>query len=188
MNYKITSHYARGEEQFIAEFIQLNDAQFFIKKRAAIDEIERKQIIYRLYDDQELVHELNTENISITHANYAEDNRDFNNAAPFIFHVMIKTFNSEDGKIIAQFRDKKDAGLFVDYKFKEDTILQDNDLLLIFKGKVLIDTVNKTKIAIKNKESSGIGKESPYKLSPLSTRPTPGGGPADFWVKDEGNE
>lgn len=191
MKYKITSHFARGEEKFIAEFTHMNDAQFFIKNKASIDEEGRKNIIYRLYNELELVHELNIENISVTHANYAEDNRDFNNDAPFIFHVVLKTLAPEEGKIIAQFNDKNDASLFVDCKFEEDSTLDDNDLFLIYKDKILLDTLNKTKIAKRNNEASGSGgdeKESPYKLSPLSTRPTPAGGPADFWVKDEEHE
>jgi hypothetical protein len=31
-------------------------------------------------------------------------------------------------------------------------------------------------------------KGSSYKLSPLSTRLTPSGGPADFWVKNEDDD
>ncbi|CEG58295.1 TPA: hypothetical protein F7001_02725 [Legionella pneumophila] len=188
MNYKITEHYARGEEKFIAEFNELNDARFFMTKKSSIDDVERKKVIYRLYDDHELLHELNKENISITHAKYAEGNGDFNNAVPFIFQVMIKTMDSLERKTIAQFNDKNDANLFVVCKFEDDNTVHDNDLFLIFKDKILIDTVNKTITANRKKESSGSSgneKGSTYKLSPLSTRPTPGGGPADYWVKNE---
>lgn len=183
MNFKITEHYARGEEKFIAEFNELNDAKFFMSKKSSIDDLERKKVIYRLYDDHELLHELNKENISITHAKYAEGNGDFNNAAPFIFQVMIKTMDSLERKTIAQFNNKNDAYLFVIYKFEHDNTIHDNDLLLILKDKILIDTANKTIIANRKKESSGSSgneKGSTYKLSPLSTRPTPGGGPADY--------
>ncbi|MDP3269630.1 hypothetical protein [Legionella rowbothamii] len=188
MNFKITEHYARGEEKLIAEFNELNDAKFFMTKKSSINDVERKKVIYRLYDDHELLHELNNENISITHAKYAEGNGDFNNAAPFIFQVMIKTLDSLERKTIAQFNDKNDAILFVACKFENDNTMHDNDLLLIFKDKISIDTVNKTIIANRKNESSGSSgneKGSTYKLSPLSTRPTPGGGPADYWVKNE---
>ncbi|CEG57832.1 hypothetical protein [Legionella fallonii] len=188
MNFKITEHYARGEEKFIAEFNELNDAKFFMSKKSSIDDVERKNVIYRLYDDHELLHELNKENISITHAKYAEGNGDFNNAAPFIFQVVIKTMDSLERKTIAQFNDKNDAYLFVVCKFEHDNTIHDNDLLLILRDKILIDTANKTIIANRKKESSGSSgneKGSTYKLSPLSTRPTPGGGPADYWVKNE---
>lgn len=188
MNYKITKHYARGEEQLIAEFNELNEAKLFIIKKSSTDELERKKVIYRLYDEQELLHELNQENISITRAKYAEGNSDFNNAAPFIFQVMIQNMGSLERKTIAQFNDKNDANLFIVCKFEDDHTTLDNDLFLIFKGKILIDTVNKTIIANRKKESSGSSgneKGATYKLSPLSTRPTPGGGPADYWVKNE---
>jgi len=188
MNYKITKHYARGEEQLIAGFNELNDARFFMKKRSSIDDLERKKVIYRLYDDQELLHELNIENISITHAKYAEGTSDFNIAAPFIFLVMIQNIGSLERKTIAQFNDKNDANLYIVCKFEDEHTAPDNDLFLIFKGKILIDTVNKSIIANRKKESStssGQDKGSTYKLSPLATRPTPGGGPADYWVKNE---
>jgi hypothetical protein len=75
-------------------------------------------------------HELNKESISITHAKYAEGNGDFNNAAPFIFQVMIKTMDSLERKTIAQFNDKNDANLFVVCKFEDDNTVHDNDLFL----------------------------------------------------------
>jgi hypothetical protein len=191
MNYKITEHYARGEEKPIAEFNDLNEAKLFLAKKSSINDEERKKVIYRLYDDHELLHELNKESISITHAKYAEGDGDFNNAAPFIFQVMIKTMDSLERKTIAQFNDKNDAYLFVVCKFEDDNTVHDNDLFLIFKDKILIDTVNKTIIANRKKESSGSSgneKGSTYKLSPLSTRPTPSGGPADYWVKNEDDD
>ncbi|BCA94356.1 hypothetical protein TUM19329_07170 [Legionella antarctica] len=188
MNYKITRHYARGEEKFIAEFNELNDARFFMTKKSSIDDLERKKTIYRLYDDYELLHALNKENLSITHAKYADGTSDFNNAAPFIYQVMIKTMDSLERETIAQFNDQNDATLFVVCKFEDDNTLHNDDLLLLFKDKILIDTANKTILANRKKESSGSSsneKGSIYKLSPLSTRPTPGGGPADYWVKNE---
>lgn len=191
MNYKITKHYARGEETLIAEFNELHDARFFMTKKSSIEYEDRKKVIYRLYDDQELLYELNKESISIAHADYAEGNGDFDNSAPFIFQVLIKTMDSLERKTIAQFNDKNDANLFIVCKFGDVNTVHDNDLFLLFKEKILIDTVNKTIIANRKKESSGSGgneKGSAYKLSPLSTRPTPGGGPADYWVKNEDDD
>ncbi len=52
MNFKITEHYARGEEKLIAEFNELNDARFFMTQQSSDDE-ERKKVIYGLYDDHE---------------------------------------------------------------------------------------------------------------------------------------
>lgn len=137
------------------------------------------------------MHEYNKENISVTHDTYLEGTSDFNNAAPFIIQVMIKTMDSLEKKIVAQFDDEHNANLFIACKFEDDNTVHDDDLFFIFREKVLLDIVNKT---IKsNRENTSGGsccneEESTYKLSPLSTRPTPGGGPADFWVKKEDGE
>lgn len=186
MIYRITEHYARGEEKLIAEFYVLNDAQFFMRIKASINEDLRKQIIYRLYNDYELLHELNTENISVTHAKYAESNDDFNNTIPFTYQVMVKPISTLIAKTIAQFNDKNDAILFITRKF-EDFSDNDNDLLMILKDNILIDTLNKTTSTNRKQSAEATTNEnqSAYKLSPLSTRPTPDSGPADYWVKNE---
>ena len=186
MNYTITAQYARGEEKPCAGFNKLDQASAFMTKKSSVDNEEGKKVIYRVYDDNELLHVLNQGNISTSHAKYAEGNVDINNTAPFIFNVRINTMNSSVREIIAQFNDKNDADLFVVCKFEDKNNAHENDLFLIFKGQVLIDTVNKTIITKRKKESSGSGgngKGSTYSLSPLSMRPTPGGGPADYWVE-----
>ncbi|WP_115222792.1 hypothetical protein [Legionella donaldsonii] len=183
MRYKITEHYARGEEKLIAAFNKFNEARLFMAQKASIDEEAKKKIIYRLYDDNELLHELNKTNISITHAHYAEGNGDLNNAAPFIFQVMAKTAESLEKEMIAQFNDKKDAKLFVVCKIETDQTIHDSDLFFIVKGNLLIDTANKIIIANRNKEASrASGNEKNPTLNPLPTRPTPRGGPPDYWV------
>ncbi len=191
MDYIITEHYARGEEKPIAAFNELNEAKLFMTKKSAIDEKEKKQVIYRLYEDDELLQELNKENISTTHAKYAEGNGDFNNTPPFIFQVMIKTTDSLERKKIAQFDDKNDAYLFIVSKYEAVNTIHENDLFFIFKDKVSIDTINKTIFANRKTESGGSSSNeqgSTYKLSPLSMRPTPGGGPPDYWVKKEDDD
>lgn len=186
MNYTITEHYARGEEKPIAAFNELNNSRLFITKKSSIDEDESKKVIYRLYDDHELVQQINIENISTSHARYAEGNGDFNSFDQFIYVVMIQTMDSQERKMLAQFNNKDDALLFIVSKFENNNTVHDNDLFLIFKDKNLLDTVNKTIIEHRNRESnrsSSNDDASKYTLSPLSTRPTPGGGPADYWVE-----
>ncbi|KTD76584.1 hypothetical protein [Legionella waltersii] len=182
MNYIVTQQYARGEEKPIAAFNDLNEAMLFLTKKSSKDDEESKKIIYRLFDDQGLRFELNEENISISNAKYADANGDFTYPIPFIFQVMIQTNLGSERTMVAQFNDVNDAKLFVLCQFEFNKTIHDNDLFLIFKGKVLIDSANKTIIANRKKESSGTG--SNYTLSPLSTRPTPGGGPADYWVEN----
>ena len=186
MNYKMTSQYARGEEKLIAAFNDLNEARFFMAKKSSVDDEERRRVIYRIYDDQELLYELNKEGIAMTHAKYAEGNGDLNNTTPFIFQVLLQTITSLERETIAQFKNKTDASLFVACKIEADDRVHDNDLFFIYKGKILIDTINKTIIANRKTESGGNPKG--YHLSPLSTRPTPGGGPADYWVETKDDD
>lgn len=190
MNYKITEQYSRGEEKVIAAFAELHDARFFIITKSSIDDEERKKIIYRIYDDCDLLHEVNTASISTGYSKYAEGNGDLNNTAPFIFQVRIGTADSLERTEIAQFHIKTDANLFITSKFETDNIVPDNAVFLIYTGQVLIDTLNKT--IIEKRKSGGVDgneKGSRVTLSPLSTRPAPGGGPADYWVEknDEDN-
>ena len=191
MNYQMTKHYAKGEEKLIAEFNELNEARLFLTKKSTLDDEARKKVIYRLYKNYEILHESNKMNISVAYAKYAEGNGDFNNAAPFIFQVIIKSMDSLERNIIAQFYDKNDADLLVACIFEANYTVHDNDVFLIFKGKILMNTLNKTIIANQKKESGGVSgseKESTCKLSPLSTRPTPSGGPPDYWVNHENDD
>ena len=184
MNYKITEQYSRGEEKLIAEFAELPDAKFFMTKKSSIDDEDRKQIIYRIYDDYDLLHELNNANVSTGYSKYAEGNGDLNNTAPFIFQVRTGSVDSVERIEIAQFFVKTDASLFITSKFELDNTVHDNAVFFIHKGQILIDTINKT--IIEKRKSGGVdGNESGSRatLSPLSTRPTPGGGPADYWVE-----
>lgn len=186
MHYKITEHYARGEEKFVATFNELNDARFFMIKKSSLIDEERKKVIYRLYDGSNLLNEINTENIATIRAQYAEGNGDFYNRDPFIFQVQIKRGSSLENQSLAQFNLKEDAHLFITAKLEGDDSIRDADLFFIFQSKVLISTLNK----LANQQNKLIDIKdsndgSAYTLSPLSTRPTPKGGPPDYWVKNE---
>lgn len=185
MNYYLTGQYARGEENPIAAFNELIDVQEFTTIKLAQDELERKRIVYRVYDDQVLLHQFNSENISTSYAQFAEGNGDFNTVESFIFQVILKPFTNPKQKTIAQFNHQPDAYLFITAKFANDHALHDKDLLLLFNAKSLIDTLSKTINEHRGTSSTHNEQGSGYTLSPLSTRPTPGGGPADYWVKKE---
>ena len=126
MRYKITEQYARGEEKVIAEFSELNDTRIFIAKKLVNAEEKNQKIIYRLYDDSELLHQLNKEKIPIAYAKYADGNGDLN-IVQFPYKVMIKTENSSEKKGIANFSDKNDASLFIINQCESDDAINDND-------------------------------------------------------------
>lgn len=187
MNYTITEQYAKGEERILAEFDEWRDASLFITKKAAKNEEEKKKALYRLYHEDDLVQELNKESISTGFARYAEGNGDLDNPSLFSFQVLLIR---EDltRTLTAQFINRKDCLWFITIKFKEEGSLLDNETFLIMKDQILFDTINKSIIKHweEQSDSSRTGdNSSAYKLSPLSTRPTPQGGPADYWVKND---
>ena len=102
MEYGVTEQYARSEEKFIAKFSDLNDATIFIAQKSSNDNIESKKLIYRLYNESELLQEINKENISVAYAQYAEGSHNFNGRLPFL--VMIKANNGLEKKPLAYLR------------------------------------------------------------------------------------
>lgn len=188
MHYMVTLHYARGEEKWIASFDSTNEARLFLSKKSSIDEEEGKKVIYRLYGDQELLQEWNKDNISVTCALYADGNADFDNVPPGVFKVMKNSVNPLQKTPMAQFYAQNDAMLFIVSAFEAENDPYANDVFFIFKGNLLMHTVNKSILEKRKKGSvsaSDKEKGSTYQISPLSTRPTPGGGPPDYWVEKE---
>ena len=191
MKYKITEQYARSEEKLIAEFSELNDTRIFVSKKSAHAEVERKKLIYRIYGDSELLQEINKDNISVSSAHYAEGNRDIENAVGFHFNVMIKAMDSEEKKSIANFSKKNDANLFIVSKCEVDNTVRDNVLFFIYKDRDLIDTLSKIICSHRNKESAGSKgneKGAIFRPTPMPTRPTPPGGPSDYWVDEDSDD
>ena len=191
MHYKITEQYARGEEKPIAEFCELDDAQIFVTKKISNDEMQHKKIIYRLYDDSQLLKKFNPENISIGYARYAEEDLDITNTIHFLFNVMIQTGDSLERKNIANFNDGNDANLFIIGKCDTDSTVHDNDLFCIFKGKILMKNLNKMIIAnqkITSEGSSANQSGATFRPTPIPTRPTPPGGPSDCWVEKDDDD
>ncbi|MDF1684919.1 MAG: hypothetical protein P1U36_09750 [Legionellaceae bacterium] len=125
--------------------------------------------------------------VSVAFAIYAEGNGDLNRAEPLEFHVRIKSNHDLEQQAIARFHDQNNAYLFVMciYESYQD---EQNTVFLIYQNKNLIQILDKTKIENQNKASdqSNRGKQSSTAhLSPLSTRPTPNGGPPDYWVSHD---
>lgn len=192
MNYKITGQYARGEEKPIAEFHQLNDANIFLDKKISNDEIQHKKLVYRLYDESELLKKFNNEEISVTYAQYEDGDSDFINPMPFIFNVVMQIANSIERNSIANFNDENDANLFVMGKCETDNTVEENDLFCILKGRILIKTLNKVIITnqkMKSDASEASQSGAIFYPTPTPIRPKPPGVPSDFWVEkdDEGN-
>ncbi|WP_115707795.1 hypothetical protein [Legionella sainthelensi] len=190
MRYKISEQFARGEEKAIAEFKEFNDAKIFIDQKQENTQIEKQKIIFRLYDDCDLLHEFNEYNSTVAYAKYADGNGDFN-IIKFPYHVMIKAQHATDKKCIANFIHKINANLFVISKCNRDALLNENDLFFIFKEQNLIDTLNKI-ICIHRKTKSDRTddneKGAKFHPSPLPKRPIPPGGPSDCWIEENNGD
>lgn len=187
MRYKITEQFARGEEKVIADFSELNDTHIFLAKKSANADLEKQKIIFRLYDNSDLLHEINRETISVAHANYAEGNGDLY-LVQLPFHVMFKGQDVLEKREIANFNDKNDANLFIISKCESDESIQDNDLFFLFKEQNLIDTLTRIINTHRGKEAMRTTKNekgAKFHPTPMSRRPTPPGGPSDCWVEEE---
>tara|TARA_R110000868_G_scaffold238863_1_gene493370 strand:- start:391 stop:969 length:579 start_codon:yes stop_codon:yes gene_type:complete len=187
MNYQITQHYAKGEEERIAEFSVLHQAKLFLTKKSMLAAEAKKQIIYRLYDNEDVLQTSNNMHVSVAFATYAEGNGDFNRAEPLEFQVWMKANDDSKQQAIARFHDQKDAYLYVTclYESYQD---EQNTVFFIYQNQNLITILDKTKIKNQNKElaqNRGSNQGSTAHMSPLSTRPTPDGGPPDYWVNHD---
>jgi hypothetical protein len=178
MNYKVTKLNIKSKELLIADFSYLNDAKIFINQKISQDEINKHSSLYRIYDDLELVNEFNN---GVQTYGEPEDSETYNNAR-FSFMVKVQSVDSLDTSTVACFNDKADADLFVSGKYSNNDKVADLTSFMIYKDHLLIATLTKNILdnkALKDLVSSGTGQGAT--LSPLSTRPTPPGGPGDYW-------
>lgn len=187
MQYKITEQFARGEEKAIAEFYDLYDSRIFLAQKIADADLEKQKIIFRVYDDSELVHESNRAHISISYAKYAEGNGDLA-LAQLPIHLMIQSTPSTQKINIANFHIRNDAYLFATQKCELDDRIKDNTLFFIYQEKNLIDTVSKTVIINRKKEAARYTRnenKAVFHPTPLSIRPKPPGGPSYCWIEED---
>lgn len=180
MKYKVTKLYLKSREELIAAFLNFNDATLFIAAQLSQDEVSRIKTLYRIYDESELLYESNKEN-QVFHD--SEDAETFGDTQ-FSFDVKIQSNNSLERMSLAYFNEEENAIAFITEKCSKSDNKNDVDNFLLFKNQVLISTLNKIMIA--NKALNDLissEKSSSVTLSPLSTRPTPQGGPRDYWVE-----
>lgn len=191
MQYIITEQYDRGEEQLLGEFLSLYDAHFYMSKKLAFDDDEGKHLIYRIYDDSDLLQEINKANLFVTYSKYADGHDEVNQLHPFRYHVMEKPVSASQRKIIANFQDKHDATLFIMSKFESDKTIDDLDLFFIFKDKVLVDTLNREKQSQRNRIAANSNHpldQTVFHPTPMPMSPKPQGFPSDHWTDEEEND
>ncbi|HFL2714580.1 TPA: hypothetical protein ACGWTM_001737 [Legionella pneumophila] len=182
MNYKVTRTYPRSKELLLAGFLDIDDAQEFIHKKISIDESSGKKVLYRIYDDINLIFELHNEMQSGTDA---EDPESFDHSN-LAYSLKVLLEPDLDKSAIAYFNDQDDAKLFALLKCSLDS----RHTYIIYKGNVMIERITTNTIASQKlkEDSQAVGKSSSFKPTPLKTRPTPPGGPSDCWEDNEKDE
>lgn len=186
MKYNVTKHHLKTKEKLIAAFTNLKDARILIEKKITNDEINNIKTSYRIYDDLELVQEFN----NAPHAFAEPEDPEAYSYAQFSFGVQVQPMNSIERTTVAYFNYTEDAHLFITGKFSTNDEKGALDTYLIFKGNILIATINKNTIenkAIRDLASTRTGKGSTsgsLSQSPVP-RPTPAGGPSNYWAEND---
>lgn len=185
MNYRMTLQYARGIEKLIAEFNDRSVMRAFALSKLSSPVLSGKKLILREYDETQLLHEFNKEQLPRVYADYADGSRDVSQESPFYYRVALRAFAAASQEDVAQFAERDDAYLFVDGQFAANQTRQDRRLYFIYKDKVLIDTLNKQA----DLSSKGGMENGPlFKPTPLNMRPKPPGVLSDFWVEDDSDD
>ena len=161
MKYKVTKQYTKDIESLLAEFCSLNDTKMFICARISSDDTKKLKLIYRLYNNKELLSEFNKEEVDvlIARAQYAQGDVDLPETFNSLFSVTKQNIDGED-LVIAEFCDVEDALLFVETKITSDIEEKYDETYSIYKGNKLINTINQESInAEKLQTEGGQGKQ-----------------------------
>ncbi|MFA6303864.1 MAG: hypothetical protein WC627_12140 [Legionella sp.] len=181
MKYKVTSHFYKSKERLIAAFSKEDDAKTFIQEKIIKDEGLKQTIVYELYDDLSWIYEFNNQ---MGLARELEDPEAFDDES-CLFSVVTQSDQNPERTPIALFHNKEDAYLFISSKCATNY----HDNFMIFKGKLLVDTLNKNILMHKVlKDSIPSDHSKGESLSPFTTKPSLPGGPIDFWVEKKDDE
>lgn len=179
MKYKITEQYIRSEEKCIAECLNITDALLFVAKKSVNAQENKQKIIYRLYENEELIHTLNQVPVLPHVAKYAQEDAELEQSEPLIFTLLRQEENSPQYTHIASFAHKEDALEWV-LNHQDKNASQ----YLIYKDNVLIKSCN-TKTLSQDNTQNEYEKSASYRPTPLATRPVPPGFPVNCWVEEE---
>ena len=186
MKYKITKQYAHDNEKLTAEFRHVEDANFFIERKSMSDAEQKIKLIYRLFNDQQLIKEFNKEKINsiIRPGEYAEG--DTYLPDNFGRYKISKTNFANEAH--AAFVELNDAELFVEDKL---TLTSDIVTYFIFNNDTIISEMNqRVKKQIEPKDTQGgqgKGQNASFRPTPFNLAPRPLGVPPSSF-KDEKEE
>lgn len=182
MKYKITKQYANDTEKLLAAFNNIKDANFFLERKIIFDNEKNIKLIYRLFNDQQLLKEFNKEKINsvIRTAEYADDGM----YLPELSGPFTVSKDNTASHAYATFIELNDAELFVEDNL---THADTTTTYYLFKNGTIISEVNKYIKKLSESQSDtakGTGQSASFNPTPFNTTPQPSGMPR-AWLKDE---
>ncbi len=183
MRYQTTEQYRRGDEHFIAEFDEYHDWLYFKEARLKEDEVQKRAVLYRLYEHSELVEVVNPAELSIAIAQYADGGRVIEVSPPLIYCLILKTLEAE--REVARFDYYSDAKLFLMVRCVKDKVLRDHDFFCLLKYHVLMETFSMYAIGSVNDSAASHAVTARFHPTPTPTTFKPSGFPPDHWREDE---
>jgi hypothetical protein len=184
INYKVTKQYAKDDEIPLASFFDLNDAIFFLERKILDDSDKYITIIYRIFDDREVIKVYNKEKINglIRYAKFASLDNDLpHSIGPFkISKDQLLT------DVIATFADLNNAEFFIEEKLTHSN----NELTYyIFNNDSLLTQMNKNikTQTVQGDDKQGKGPSTVFRPTPFNIAPRPAGMPP-IWLKDNNEE
>lgn len=178
MRYQVTEQYRRGEERFIAKFSLYTDWAVFKAFRVREDEAQRRGILYRLYENSELIEIVNETQLCTASAQYAEGGRLIEISPALIYRVTLRVQGITHE--LACFDYYSDVKLFLMYRCVSDHHLDEHDVFCVFKHETLIETfpVHTVRASVSSENQTLTAHFNPI---PTPTTFKPPGFPQNHW-------
>jgi len=184
MQYKVTKQYLREAESLSAEFINSNDAIFFINMALQVDERINVKTIYYLLDDhrQKTVQEFNKwKSYQLKYRHPSE----YPNFAAYNLLYTITQSNPDVKYAFAKFSTLNDAKAFVEERLATDASHNENITYYLLEGDTLIEQSDQTTFNESQAQSSKKEQKLAFRPTPFPTALRLG---PPKWVVDDENE
>lgn len=174
MQFKATKQFAREDEKPFAEFKELVHAELFIQNKIAADNMQSTKLVYRIYQNDKLLRELNKEQLKVPlkPGQYAEGDNFMPRSLALPFSVF------EQANSLGTFESEEDAKLFAQGLLSLDR----GKVFKIYHANNLITEMSANDLT---ESSSGKGQAASFRPTPLQTAPRPPGTPPKNYSDDE---
>lgn len=188
MAFKVTKQFVRDVETYIADFFHLADARNFIAQKMLQDSINKFQIIYRSYQDENLLQEFNPDKdgVLLCRPQYAQGDVSFPSLGQTWLVAQGNVQNPEQQ--LAFFSEKNDAFFFMEMKALADE-KSTATYYLIYNGRIVGTLDHQTLQTRKAKSEAAQAQENKVIFYPTPLRTSPRLGPGgNYKVVEEKKE